>query len=72
MNDTTMKRLAGAILIQTLKDHKSDKYKEDIIVFIRNDWFEVLANTVGMDPNSIRNQIETSSYQKVSLRAAYR
>ena len=69
-----MERLAGAVLLQAIKDWESQKYQSDICEFLTSDWFSILVEAAGleMEPAAIKSQIESGSYQQVSMRAAYR
>lgn len=68
-----MERLIGAILLQTIKDWQDDTNRRpEIQEFLQSPWFAVLADGLQIDPGSIRVQLESESYQQLSLRSAYR
>jgi hypothetical protein len=67
-----MNRLAGAILIQAIKDLKKGELQEDVLDFVNSEWFEDLASVVNMNAHLMRSQIKDNSFNDISLRAAYR
>ena len=67
-----MDRLAGAILIQMLKDWERGKDRDEIREFLSSAWFQQLADAVGMDPKDICSCMVSGSYNSAKLRAAYR
>jgi hypothetical protein len=70
-----MESLVCEILFRAIKDLKKDedKYGDDVLAFIQTDWFVTLVEIVGLDPESVRYQIETGTYRKdIPIKATYR
>jgi hypothetical protein len=66
-------RLSAAIIVQAVKDLEKEGYRDDVMVFAKSRWFEVLAEGVGIPHHKARNQLLTGTYNKnVNFRAAYR
>lgn len=69
-----MNSLAGAILLQALKDREKDGYRSDVREFLKSDWFTDLAEGVGFHETElepIRAKAERGSFDRSMLRSPY-
>jgi hypothetical protein len=66
------RRLAGGILIQTIRDWNKRNCKAEIAEFLHSEWCEVLANFVEISPTEIDTRLRTGSVSARTIRAAYR
>jgi hypothetical protein len=70
-----MKRLASAILIQTVKDWDDEAKRPEIREFLSSPWFDDLAELAGFEAKqtaAIRAKLIAGDFGKGALRAAYR
>jgi len=67
-----MERLTGAILLKAIEDWDDPKHRSEIEEFLESDWFNALAEVLNLNPAAIRDQLRQGSYQRLSIRAAYR
>jgi hypothetical protein len=67
-----MERLIGAILLKAVEDWQDPKQRPEIEEFLESDWFPVLAESIELDPSTIRDQLRQESYRRLNIRAAYR
>ena len=66
------RRLAGGILLQTIRDWDKRNCKAEIAEFLHSEWCEVLANFVENSPTEIGTRLRTGSVSTRTIRAAYR
>ena len=67
-----MERLIGAILLKAIDDWDDPEKRPEIENFLDSEWFEELAWGLSLEPTTVRNQLITGNYERLSTRAAYR
>ncbi len=67
-----MESLASAILLRALKDWSDPRRQADVERFLDSEWFNSLAQSVGLEPNAIRRKWKDRRFEQLQIRAAYR
>lgn len=68
-------RLAGAVVLNAVKDFKDRKYQEEVVRFIASQWFGDLAAIAGFsdqEVESLRQKIFNEDYEDRKFFAPYR
>ncbi|MHC1733413.1 MAG: hypothetical protein AB9888_15450 [Bacteroidales bacterium] len=73
VNTTTFyKRLAGAVLLQAVKDWKNEEHKQEVAEFLSSTWGMTITSMVNLSPERINKKLFSGEYASVPIRAGYR
>ena len=72
-----MEKLALAVILRRLKDLDHPRLRHDALKFFSSAEFLFWADVaklqdINLDPMAIQQQVNTGTYQRVSIRASYR
>jgi len=67
-----MERLLGAIMLRAIQDWDNPKYQADVEDFVLSGWFDIVAESQNLEPANAREKFLGRSYERVSMRGAYR
>jgi hypothetical protein len=72
MSDRNFVRLVSAVLIRAILDWGKDEYIDDVRGFFESDYFVNIADGLGLDPITLRTQMNSNNFDVAHVRAIYR
>lgn len=66
------KRIAGAVLLQAVKDWQLDDYRQEVATFLSSNWGKTVAGLLDLNSQSLNEKLLLGNFSSISTRAPYR